>query len=427
MEKSELFKAIIDGLKSGGVKFCVLRSYEDIPDRIYNDVDVLVLQEHAPKFKKIVESVSENNGWVPWLKPRKYNDCHYVIQRYNEKKDDMETLSLDANFNLTEKGVVYVPGAEALNGTVPYKDFFILPPEYELVHLLVHASFGSPTSRGYYHKKILQLLETKVPPGKAAAKWAYPVSRSIKRALENHEVEKATSIARRGYLFFLFKNKSLLFRTREWFKKQGQRVWRRVSVPGNFIVIAGPDGVGKSTTARILSRLIEERYVIAKHLHLGFRPAVLPARKKKGRSDGEKSSIGEFARFIYHALDYVLGYWTEIRPVRARNGIVVAERYFYDYLVRLQRKKISIRKSVVEAVFKLFLPKPDVFVLLENEYKVVKNRRNDLSEEEMKEQVGLLRYWGKKSPYFLSLKTDESPGNIAFKIAGEVFPRRRYL
>ena len=129
----------------------------------------------------------------------------------------------------------------------------------------------------------------------------------------------------------------------------------------------------------------------------------------------------DFVRFLYHATDYILGYWKRIRPIRVRNGIVVVERYFYDYLVRMERKNMMIPHSIAREFFNIFIPKPDVFILLENDARVIMQRRDDLSQEEIHRQTAMLKKLGERVKKFRVVRTNKSPGDVVFEIADYLF------
>ena len=47
--KRETFEKVIDYFKEGNIPFCILRNYEEYPDKFGNDIDILVLPEFAEK------------------------------------------------------------------------------------------------------------------------------------------------------------------------------------------------------------------------------------------------------------------------------------------------------------------------------------------------------------------------------------------
>src|SRR3989344_3384701 len=164
--------------------------------------------------------------------------------------------------------------------------------------------------------------------------------------------------------------------------------WRLLFPPGTFAVILGPDGVGKSATAELSARILEAFHVPVTHMHLGFRPKILPTKKGivsfgKKAPAGEESRVPGFFRFLYHALDHFLGYWFTVRPALVRGRTVIGERYYYSHLVDPRpQKRYGVPPWFFRAAF-FFMPKPDIVVLLSNDPKGIYERRQEHPVEEL--------------------------------------------
>ncbi len=189
------------------------------------------------------------------------------------------------------------------------------------------------------------------------------------------------------------------------------------------MVIVGPDGVGKSTTAELAAQILEAFHAPVWHKHLGFRPKILPATNTSGR----ESRVPGFLRFLYHTLDHVLGFWFVIRPKLVQGKIVLGERYYYSYLVDPRPKeRYGVPSWCVRLAF-WFIPKPDMVLLLSNTPEAIHERRQEHSVEEIARQLAEYRRVGMKARAFLEMRTDKAPFEAAEEVVRQIAPKKYTL
>ena len=167
---------------------------------------------------------------------------------------------------------------------------------------------------------------------------------------------------------------------------------------GSFVLIVGPDGCGKSTLAW---KLIEERRGdYAKVLHMHWRPGLLP---RPGGLVGLKAGdptdphgqephgqVFSYALLAYNWLDFFLGMWLRIVPVRANGGLVVMERGWMDIAVDPRRYHLAVSSKLVESLGRL-LPSPELVIVLEADPRILRDRKAELPLGELARQIGRWR------------------------------------
>ncbi|HEU5311734.1 MAG TPA: hypothetical protein VFV24_09805, partial [Candidatus Eisenbacteria bacterium] len=177
------------------------------------------------------------------------------------------------------------------------------------------------------------------------------------------------------------------------------RLFERVMHPtGLTVVIAGPDGSGKSTLADLLLRSGEGPF--RRHLHIHWRPGVLPSLGTiVGRAPGDPTDPhgrpshgmwGSSAALSYYWMDFLLGSWLRVWPIRARSGLVVVERGWWDIAVDPRRYGMRVSPRMVAALGRL-LPSPDLVLTLEAPVETLTERKGELPAPEAQRQMDAWR------------------------------------
>ena len=178
-----------------------------------------------------------------------------------------------------------------------------------------------------------------------------------------------------------------------------RRELKRVTHPtGLLVLVAGPDGSGKSTLADALPDLCQGMFRRETRLH--WRPGILPrpgallgremadptrphARPPHGRSLSS-------ALLLYYWLDFLVGGWLQTAPFRMRTGLVVLERGWWDLAVDPRRYRLDVSPQLVRALGAA-LPQPDLALVLESEPAVLRERKPELPEAELRRQAAAWR------------------------------------
>ena len=161
---------------------------------------------------------------------------------------------------------------------------------------------------------------------------------------------------------------------------------------GGTIVVAGPDGTGKSTLARNLlaGPLAHERV-----LHIYGRPKVLPRpSREQAPSAAENRNKPPYPvwlsilRTLYVFVDFVLGWIVHVRPVVRAGGWVLIERGWWDLVVDPRRLRLQGSTGLARLLAAI-APRPDLFLILEAPADVVRSRKSRASDAEVVRQVRL--------------------------------------
>jgi hypothetical protein len=195
---------------------------------------------------------------------------------------------------------------------------------------------------------------------------------------------------------------------------------------GLFVVVAGPDGTGKTTVVAQLLGDAGERRV----LHLHHRPMVLGGR---ARADGPVTEPHReppyprwlsFAKLSFVYLDHLVGWFARLRPHLRAGGDVVLERGWWDLGVDPRRYRLHPHPRAL-AVFGRLLPGPDVTLLLEGDPAVIAARKGELSVVETARQLDAWRAVVPRRHRVCAVDVTSPPLETARQVATAVTLARR--
>lgn len=162
--------------------------------------------------------------------------------------------------------------------------------------------------------------------------------------------------------------------------------------PGPVIALCGPDGTGKTTIADVLA---EELPGPALHVH--HRPGLLPYPAGDPHRDytnpyqhRPRTPVQSMLKLVYLYLDWLLGWFLLIRPHSRRGGSVIIQRPWDDMVVDPARYRLDVPEWVVRHMGR-FLPRPDLTVLLNGSPHLIHERKPELSEAEIGNQIAAWR------------------------------------
>jgi thymidylate kinase len=212
-----------------------------------------------------------------------------------------------------------------------------------------------------------------------------------------------------------------------------RRVARFFRPTGLFVVLVGPDGVGKSTSCDKAVKAAFGAFRRTGRFH--WRPGFLPKLGGSNRSGqvgnhlqappdaSAYRGVVSLLRFVYYWLDFVIGYWLVIYPRLAQSTLIVGERYFPDVMVQPERYGFAVPYWLMRGAAWL-VPKPDLVVLLEDEPDVIHARKPELSPERVAELLVAykieIRRWGNAR----ILNTKGGPDAVAEGLASMIIEER---
>ena len=228
-----------------------------------------------------------------------------------------------------------------------------------------------------------------------ALQWPFGPRTSGQLVVRGDGIVPPDRLMRRARTILWLRRRSTPARLAASFRASAGRWYRRVLLPtGLYVVVAGPDGTGKTTLAEALPARCAGPF--RRWLHLHWRPGLLP---RAGTLVGEPMSdptkphakpphgpLGSLASLGYHWADFFMGGWLQMIPFRARSGLIVLERGWWDISVDPKRYRIAAPDWLVAGLGRL-LVRPDLVLVLEAPADVLLARKAEVGAGELQRQV----------------------------------------
>jgi thymidylate kinase len=187
--------------------------------------------------------------------------------------------------------------------------------------------------------------------------------------------------------------------------------------PGAFVVVVGPDGVGKTTVARSLTDQYD-----GPTAYFHFRPPLFGALAPRppdaadltmSRDAADGSRVLGWLRLVRNVIHFWLGYLMRVRPALNVGTLVVADRWAYGYLVHPHALRFYGPAWFANLALRA-LPRPHLVANLRASPELIRERKRELALGEI--EAELAAWAGISDTRFRTFDAADPPPAIAWRI-----------
>jgi thymidylate kinase len=384
------YRSILGLLRKADVEYIILR-YPHIVSRKLLDVDLLCKTQKD--YQKSIQTLKQEGFII--IDKEKY-------RTFLAKKEGNELLLFDIYREVSWLGWVVMHKKALFKRKKNLSNIItVCSDEDELLIYLAQALFKNNNLETYKLEVVTKILSKRLDWNYIMWQvrrfgWEIPLQRIIRKVEKTHtqKLQLSHSFLIRTIIQCTFTRPlrvNIVFRAiRQLFPQ------RRATT----ICLLGPDGSGKSTQAKSISKgvrsLFQELEVKTRQEYFGWKP-FLPTTKlisklfaKKDikivesmNQGGKSFSLIQEIMLFYYFIEYLAKYVWIIRPQLKKKRVILIDRYFYDMYAHY---KYAQRSILFPLLLKLY-PRPNYTFVLEVPKVILEKRKDELTEEEMELHV----------------------------------------
>jgi len=367
------------------VRYCVLHSYENLPEAPASDLDIAIGEGELRRLPEVISALDARGYQAVQCLNYAVGGYYFVFAW--TMGSTVRTAALDFISEHREGNLILTSSDELVRGRRPLRDFWIPSAAAEYRYLLAKKVLKGrlPT------RQALRLTELAIELGPDEARHVCERLFGPQWGALAAEASSAGTVASD-----LLGPLKLRLWTRVLTRQPWMPLWyqitdlprkvARLTHPTGFLVaVLGPDGAGKSTLIESVGQQLDGVFRSRHVFH--WRPKLLlPDRSGPVSNPHGRSRFGMTRSLVHlagHFTDYHVGFALRIWPLLAHSGLVLFDRYFYDLAADPKRYRYGGPARLPEILSKL-VPRPALMLVLDAPEETLLNRKRETTADEIR-------------------------------------------
>jgi thymidylate kinase len=389
-ETSRFVDSVFKAWNAAQIDFLVLRNYEQLPEHTTNDIDCLIAKDQLGAAERELLRVASEHGFSL------HNRAEFATLALYFSNDTNEQAHFDLFSALKWRSFDFLKTEGFLQARIPRGSFYIPVAGHEAaINLLatmiyngrVKEKYKPSISHGFAaeSQRAIDVLTRSYGPENAAL---------IVESGRNQNwasIEKLAPSLRRTLIRSQLTGR--MFATCASFGTDATRLVNRwLKPPGIFVVLCGPDGCGKSTIAEDIVSDLAGTFSPLKSRQYHWKIPVFSKQRLANRapvsdphSKPPRGRVMSLLFFAAQCIEFVIGSRILARAITFRGGLVLIDRYYYDFFIDPRRYRLRVPGWLVSLGY-AFVKKPDLVFLLDAPAEVLQSRKKEVPLAETERQ-----------------------------------------
>jgi len=327
-------------LKEDGIKYCVLRQYFELPDKLSGgDLDILIDPHKFDQARHCLLQTAQDNGFA-LLRETLYGTVK-IFHFYKRYENDYGFLRIDLNGDQRFFGACFLTASEILAHAVKYKNFMVAHPVHEAILSLVFPLIASGKVKKKHEKRILEVAEKfpKEMEEELGRKFGKVLTKEIMEGLRSRSIKGLESLRYRLIFKILFGEilQNSLDIAKNFFIFIKDIFWLRIYPPGCLVILWHPD---KERLDSIIAKVYEKtRYMmLGEHAIISQNRLILD------------NNLFKHNNYFFAWIDTVFGYLFLLRKSIRRHGIILIATDINKYI---SQKKMLFFKLIMRRIINI--------------------------------------------------------------------------